>query len=154
MPKYKTHLVGGIITFLLTMIIANYFNYFKRLSWEQIFTYFTLCILGSLFPDIDTKSKIQKWIYYPLFFVIIVAIFTKNWILLSFVSVIAFIPIIANHRGITHKLWFVVLVPLAPLSIFHFNKTFLTYAFSCYLFFVIGAISHLLLDFGPKRLFR
>lgn len=154
MPKYKAHLSGGIITFFLVIIAANYFNYFKNLSWQEIFTYLTLCLLGSLFPDIDTKSKIQKWIYLPLFLGIIISVFSKNWVLLSFMSISGFVPIVANHRGITHRIWFILSVPLLPLLLFHYNTAIFPNPFRCYLFFVMGAISHILLDFGPKRFFK
>ncbi len=154
MPKYKAHLSGGFITFFLVVVIANYFNCFRYLSWQQTFTYLTLCLIGSLFPDIDTKSKIQKWIYYPLFLVIIISVLTKNWTLLSFLSIIAIFPMLVNHRGITHRLWFILLAPAIPLLIFHYNAATFPNAFRGYFFFVMGAVSHILLDFGPKRLFR
>jgi membrane-bound metal-dependent hydrolase YbcI (DUF457 family) len=151
MPKYKVHLCGGAITFFLVLFVLTYLNISNNLFVSCI--YLISCLIGSLFPDIDTKSKIQKYMYYPLFTVIIISMLTKKWILASFISVIALIPILANHRRLTHRLWFVIVIPLSvPILIYHINQKILIETFISYLFFVVGAISHLLLDFGIKRI--
>ncbi|MCK4651060.1 metal-dependent hydrolase [Candidatus Babeliales bacterium] len=163
MPKYKTHLFGGFITFFFVIFIwlniQNYFIHYQhdklKIKWELLLLYFISCLLGSLFPDIDTKSRIQKLLYYPIFIIIVVSILLKNWILVSFLSILALIPILSNHRRLTHKLWFVILIPLSiPILTFHFNKKLLIPSIISSLFFMTGAISHLILDFGPKRFFK
>ena len=157
MPKYKTHLVGGLITFILVIFALQFFisKQIIGISTPNALLYLFFCLLGSLFPDIDTKSRIQKFLYYPLFLVIIVAILLKNWLLLSVLTIIALIPILSNHRQLTHRIWFVVLIPLSiALLILNLNKQFTTLIMNCYFFFVGGAISHLLFDFGPKNLFQ
>jgi len=167
MPKYKTHLAGGFIIFILVVFAMQFFisKQIIRISTPTAILYLFFTLLGSLFPDIDTKSRIQKFLYYPLFLVIIIAILFKNWLLLSVLAVIALIPILSNHRNLTHRIWFVILVPLfAALLVIHsfsegslilnLNKQFTSLTLNCYLFFVAGAISHLLLDFGPRNLFR
>jgi hypothetical protein len=154
MPKYKAHLFGGFIIFIIIVAIITKISQIK-LTIPLSFIFLASCLVGSLFPDIDTKSRIQKWIYLPTFLVIIATIITKNWFLLSLLAVIAFIPILANHRHLTHKLWFVTLVPLTiPLLTLNYNKSLFGTVLTCYLFFVAGALSHIFLDFGPKRFFR
>lgn len=164
MPKYKTHLFGGFITFASIIIIINLvvncsmskaftFNTLK-ISFVQALLYLACCLVGSIFPDIDTKSKAQKLLYYPLFMVLACTILLKKWILSSCLSFIALIPVLANHRHLTHKVWFVVTIPLAiPITIYicSNNPQLLKTTFICYIFFVSGAISHLILDFGPRR---
>jgi len=151
MPKYKTHLCGGFITFCVILFVLIQLKISSNLLVS--FIYLASCLLGSLFPDIDTKSRIQKIVYYPLFVIIIYAIFVQKWALASLISVLAFIPVLANHRRLTHKRWFVITIPLSiPILIYHFNQQFLIESFISYLFFVFGAISHLLLDFGIKRI--
>ena len=154
MPKYKTHLIGGLATFLLISVISYKTQKFN-FTLEQSLLFLPLCLLGSLFPDIDTKSKIQKWLYYLIFFMILTTVLTKKWLALSFFSLIAFIPLLTNHRNLTHKLWFVFLIPLSiPILAFQYNKTLFISALASYVFFASGAFSHLLLDFGPFKLFN
>jgi membrane-bound metal-dependent hydrolase YbcI (DUF457 family) len=158
MPKYKTHLAGGFITFILVVFALQFFISRQALgiSIPNSILYLFFCLLGALFPDIDTKSRIQKLLYYPLFLAIIVAILLKNWLLLSVLAIIAMIPILSNHRHLTHRIWFVILIPfcVTSLIIMNLNKQSNILIMNCYLFFVSGAISHLLLDFGLKNLFR
>ena len=148
MPQYKTHLLGGFIVFIILFIL---------LQSSKIFGNYTfLCLLsaliGSLFPDIDTKSMIQKFIYFFLFIGVGTAIFMQKWQIASFVGVISLIPMIINHRRLTHRIWFIVFMPLAiPIAIFYYNPQLLHPAIASYVFFVGGAISHIWLDFGIRR---
>ncbi|MBD3231770.1 hypothetical protein GF322_03855 [Candidatus Dependentiae bacterium] len=155
MPKYKTHLIGGFVTFILIAFIFIYILKQKdiiEITFSRGIIFLLFCLFGSLFPDIDTKSKVQKYIYYPLFIVIIIAILIKNWLLLSLVSILAFIPILANHRKLTHKVWFLIFIPLLPfIFIAKLNKIHQKELFLFYIFFVAGAFSHIFLDFGPSR---
>ncbi|MBD3272941.1 hypothetical protein GF385_01145 [Candidatus Dependentiae bacterium] len=151
MPKYKTHLSFGFLTFFIVFFILNFIN----ISNNYIFLYLGACLLGSLFPDIDTKSMIQKFFYFFLFFVVIWAIFIKNWQIAAFIGLLALIPMIVNHRKLTHRIWFVIIVPFfIPIIVYHYNKNMLYPAFFSYVFFVCGAVSHIWLDFGIKRSFR
>ncbi len=158
MPNYKTHLTGGFITFILIVFVFTYIlkqQNIIHLSLANATIFMLFCLFGSLFPDIDTKSKIQKYVYYPLFAAIIITILTKNWVFLSILSVLAFIPILVNHRQLTHKTWFVIFVPLLPVILSSsLSKTNSKELFIAYLFFVAGALSHLILDFGFFRVFK
>ncbi len=143
MPKYKTHLFIGFITYLI-MILALKLNIFGK---SHTFLYLAACLLGSLFPDIDTKSMIQKILYFVLFLVMGIAIFAQNWQIAAILGVVSLIPIISNHRGITHRIWFIIVVPLViPIVIFHYNPQLIYPAFISYLFFVSGAMSHIFSD--------
>ena len=112
-------------------------------------------LAGCLFPDIDVKSKGQN-VFYTLLLLILLALlwygYERTFVALSVASVI---PMIVRHRGIFHKLWFIVGAPL-------FMALFLTALYPWYnaliisntLFFIAGAISHLWLDLGLKRMLR
>lgn len=151
MPKYKTHLAGGLVTFFILFLIMHY----TRISNNNILLYLGSCLLGSLFPDIDTKSKIQKILYICLFLSIAFSVFIQEWHIAAVIGLLALIPITVNHRSITHRIWFIVFVPFfIPILVFHYNKNMLHPAFFSYLFFVGGAISHIMLDFGFIRAFR
>lgn len=154
MPKYKTHLFGGFSTFILLIFLGVQLGSFTQISWQQVLIGLFLCLVGSLFPDIDTNSMIQKILYLSLFSAILITLFSKNWALFFLFSTFAIAPIFTKHRGITHRAWFLFILPLVFFLIFSnchakISKLFLIY----YLCFTAGALSHLILDFGVKRAF-
>lgn len=144
MPGYKGHIVGGIGAFAVTLIFITKSytpTHITLLQW------FCVTILGALFPDVDIKSKGQG-IFYKIIFLCLVLFYCKqDWQLFTATSFIAILPVLVRHRGIFHKTWFVIAVPLlfayAGASSFPAYKTmFIINA----LFFVSGALSHLFLD--------
>lgn len=151
MPKYKTHLAGGLITFFIIFLILQYI----KIPITYTFLYLTSCLIGSLFPDIDTKSKIQKILYSCLFIAVLLTVFTQNWHFTALLSLIAFVPLIVNHRKLTHRIWFNIVIPLLiPISTYYYNEKLIEPVFFSYIFFVGGAISHIWLDFGFKGILR
>ncbi len=151
MPQYKTHLMAGFFVFLLIFLLFQSTNFFGHYS----FLYMISCLFGSLFPDIDTKSMIQKFLYFILFTITIVAILSKQWEIASIIGLFSLIPLIVNHRKLTHRIWFVILIPFfIPVVTFYYNKAIIFPIFVSYIFFVLGAISHILLDFGIFKTFK
>ena len=65
MPGYKGHLsvalalYGGLIAFL----------WHTAPSLQTLVVWFIAICAGALFPDIDTKSKGQKYFYWIMFFI-------------------------------------------------------------------------------------
>ena len=152
MPNYKGHLAGGLFFYLIALyfVLAAYsISFATGLEW-LLFT-----LAGALFPDVDIKSKGQKYFYWIVLILGILLLLhnhIQGFIILRFISLV---PVLVRHRGIFHRLWFIVLIPLL-----------ISFALSCYmpgcnrtimfdtLFFIIGAISHLWLDLGLKRMLR
>jgi len=144
--NYKGHILGGIAAFILVAYALKLGNYSFHVV--HLFQWFLFCILGALFPDIDTKSKIQIWLY-RLFFVIylLLLILNQQPNLLIFISILAIIPLIVNHRGIFHRFYFLIGLPLGILGIIYATKPHLFIESSFFtLFFIAGALSHILLD--------
>jgi hypothetical protein len=151
MPKYKTHLLGGLVTFFIIFSILQYI----KVPQKDILIYLSACLIGSIFPDIDTKSKIQKILYSFLFFVSISSIIMKKWQFVAIISIFAFIPMMVNHRRLTHKPWFLIVFPLSiPITVSQYYSQFIHTAIIAYIFFVGGALSHIWLDFGFKGIFK
>ena len=150
MPNYKKHLFAGFITYSSLIFILN-----LNTTIFKLIKLLCCCLFGSLFPDIDTKSKIQK-IFYFCILILYIFLFLKNQNkLITLFSFITLIPIIVNHRGIFHKSWFVILISITPIIItkLFFPKELSDTILSC-LFFICGAISHIALDLGIKKVFR
>lgn len=152
MPGYRHHLTGGAIIFFMTLICI--------LHWcmPTLLTLFEwgLCTLaGSLFPDIDTKSKGQRYFYWILCIVLCVLLIIRCYKAFALVSIVALVPLMVHHRGICHRSWFVIMVPATvALGIATSVPECTRIVMYDALFFILGALSHLWLDLGWRHLLR
>lgn len=151
MPGYKKHLTNGLLTYIIVIFFAAFYIY----SLKFLISGLVSLILGSLFPDIDIKSKGQKVFYIIFLILLMILILADAWQLAAIFSVLTTLPNIVKHRGIFHNIWFnALLVTLFVLiltrafptkkSIFIFNG----------IFFLIGVLSHLISDIGLKNFLR
>ncbi len=60
MPGYKAHMCGGVAAYVLIVCIAGLYALYSSATLAE---WFLSMLVGALFPDIDTKSKIQKIMY-------------------------------------------------------------------------------------------
>jgi hypothetical protein len=153
MPNYKGHLVGGLATYTVLLFLLCRSTNPTLISAMQ---WLVICLLGSLFPDVDTKSKIQK-IFYTSFVLLLFCLISWNKLKLAlFLSLISLSPLVVNHRGIFHKAWFIIAITVAfvffsvEIKLFHSCSEITIPA----LFFTAGALSHIVLDMGIKQLFK
>lgn len=153
MPGYRGHLAGGAVVFGIMCILLrnNCSSFITAAQWLGC------ALAGSLFPDIDIKSKGQKYFYWLILFGLAYLIFLERrrfeW--LAALSVVSVIPMLVRHRGLFHRLWFVILFPLSVwLGISIYFPAFSQPVLFNILFFIAGAISHLWLDMGLRRMMR
>lgn len=154
MPGYQGHLVGGLVASnaLLAALSCTGVVYPTPLGCIE---WFAVGLLGSLFPDIDIKSKGQKIFYWILLFLYLYLFKQRHLMMLGILSIISISPMLVKHRGIYHRWWFVSAMPLTLAFIASYYCPHYTGMIFCdTLFFVAGALSHLMLDFGFKRMFR
>jgi len=151
MPGYKAHLAGGLVVAVPMLYLLRH----QAGSPGMMGVWLGFALAGALFPDIDTTSKGQKWFFRFWLLVLLLLLLFKQYALFIASALLATAPLIVNHRGIFHKSWFLIVVPCCVAAIFAWympeqwkNIFFIT------LFFVVGTLSHLFLDFGPKRMFR
>lgn len=150
MSNYKGHLAGGLFVYLVSLYyIASY----QDVSIGTGLEWLLLCLAGALFPDVDIKSKGQKIFYWILLILATILLIHQRIQALMVLGVIGVIPLLVPHRGVFHRLWFVILVPVlgawVTCSYVPDCTSIIVYDT---LFFVIGAISHLWLDYGFTRL--
>jgi hypothetical protein len=150
MANGSDHIIGGIAT---SMLCAYFLR--AHITSFHTFVFFLACtVAGSLFPDIDIKSKGQK-LFYGLMAPAYIFLFARGQYALCFlVGLCALMPLLSTHRGLFHRWWFVI--SFASLWCFAFARMFPhnanTISFAT-LFFVLGALSHLWLDFGLFKMF-
>lgn len=137
MANYRRHLVAGVVSFGLT------YPMFYHIC--DVIPAFAICVFGSLFPDLDTKSKIQMWTARIMVLTLLGLIRFGEHKLGVIMSAMYMVPICVPHRGLMHELWFLVCVTCAFgvfLTNFADHEAALGYAF----YFFVGICSHLLLD--------
>ncbi len=148
MPNYKGHLSGGCMTFALVLVFVVPYcppSFFSMIEW-LLFT-----LAGSLFPDIDIKSKGQKYFYWIMLLLFVVLALNRQYKHLAIISVLSVIPHLVKHRGMFHRLWFVIAIPLIAWFVIvqQFPNIYTALLINT-IFFIAGAISHLWLDMGIK----
>ena len=143
MPNYKGHLVGGFLAYVL--VLFAYIGYMPSLVTGCEWLLFALA--GALFPDIDIKSKGQKYFYYVVFILFAFLASKGHFQTLTCFSFVAIAPMLTRHRGVFHSTWFVVSVPLiAWMAMSILLPAYTWPLFVNTLFFIAGALSHLFLD--------
>ncbi len=152
MPGYKGHLGGGLVAYAIMLSVASTL---VRPTPLVVVEWAAFCFAGSLFPDVDTNSHGQK-LFARIGLVMFAALLLKKQFeLIAYFSPLLLLPMLVKHRGIFHRLWFIFGFPalLAYLAIQHVPK----YQMAILLdtaFFCAGALSHLWLDYGFRRMFR
>ena len=145
MPNYKSHLVGGALAFTGTLKLT--YSLWNQPTVIQIPVCLAICLLGSLFPDIDVTSKMQRLFYLAAAITLPVTLLYQQWTLFFVITGVAFFITYLRHRTLTHNMWFIISMPaLLLLYLSHQNKAIFNQAFLWYLYFVAGALSHVILD--------
>jgi len=143
MPGYRGHTVGGLAVFGLLRLFLAPLNptFLTSIEW-LLFTLF-----GALFPDVDIKSRGQN-IFYVLLAVAYTGALMMGKVAWSpFFVVAALFPMLLNHRGISHRFWFMILLSIS--FGFCLSRYFPIHAKAAWfnaLFFGVGMLSHLVLD--------
>lgn len=162
MPGYKGHIAGAIV--VNTVYVAtirqvrpeSLADTAQILSQTQmLFALYVISVLGGLWPDVDTNSKGQN-IFIGLAFIADIALIVTGRIeAAAFLGLLAMTPLLGKHRGWTHTVLAMVLVP-APLLIvsYLYRPEILHVAFLVYGAAVAGYFSHLLLDGRIVRWFH
>lgn len=163
MAGYRGHIAGATAFFapylaglLYLFSVDAAYRQFTELELVAFpIALFGLCLMFGLWPDVDTNSKGQN-LFYGLFFLVdVVLIATRHFEEAAYLGLFAILPILGKHRGWTHTLWAMVLIP-SPLLILPY-VFFPERPLSGLPFYgaaVIGYFSHLFMDgliFRSKR---
>ena len=137
-------MAGGSFAFIIYLIILIVFFAYEP-SYD-VLIWFVLCILGSIWPDVDTNSMGQK-LFYGLFIVLdAFFLITGRYKEAAVLGFFALLPVVAKHRGWTHSLSAAFLVP-SPLLVLPLIKPEIPFGgLEYYIPVVIGYLSHLALD--------
>ncbi|EGB13625.1 membrane-bound metal-dependent hydrolase [Pseudodesulfovibrio mercurii] len=147
MPDYRGHLAGGLFFGVMGLVgvILLGWMVFDPLQAAGLLGF---CLLGALFPDVDTNSKGQN-LYYAVFVLVDLGLIIKGlYVWAAWFGLFSMLPAVGTHRGWTHTWWAMALVPLPILVIPLFMQTqgLVQHFAPFYAAFVLGYLSHLILD--------
>lgn len=152
MPRYQTHLWCNTLVYMMVVTFLAHYNLRLPATYIELL----LCSsLGTLFPDIDIKSKGQQISYVILVILLMCLLCGKRCMIAALVGVIALLPLLVTHRSVFHRLWFItgltavvmfILLSLMPL----YHERILVNG----IFFLMGALTHLMLDGGWRMVTR
>lgn len=152
MPGYKGHVVGGLVAYAVMLkLVSIYWQPTALMMIEWLL--FTMA--GCLFPDIDVKSKGQKFSYVLLFLIFVTLLSYGYFELVALLAVGALIPLMSRHRGLFHNIGFISgLVGGAVCAAWYCTSIACRVLIIDALFFMAGVVSHLWLDMGLRRMLR
>lgn len=159
MAGYRGHISTAIIFGVLLVIGLSYTAVAEAMPLEEKvlkgLVVIWLAVVFALFPDIDIKSKGQL-LFYRLFFLLdLVLLLAGRYMEAALLGFLTLLPILSKHRGWTHTVWAMLLVPLPILAgPMYFTKAPTTEGLPFYLGAVAGYMSHLMADgmlFRSKR---
>lgn len=149
MPGYKGHFIGSVLAFLMSTLIASQVIV---LSTLHLGVGFCACVIGGLFPDLDTPSKGRRLLIRLLPLILITAFVLGGFPVLGLMACSMLLPFIVNHRTIFHRCWFLLLcAALLCYSLWGITYCTPSQALLIGFFFFSGALAHLIADYGLGR---
>lgn len=155
MPDFKEHITGGIfiavcgallLTVLTPAVAIKSLNDLGTLALRSL-SLVVACVLGALWPDIDTKSKGQKVFYLIFLAADSYLLFTRRFFAAALLGYMVMLPGIVPHRGWIHSksaaLVFCAPILLLPMLLQH-QVTYVGLPY--FLAALLGYLSHLALD--------
>ena len=130
MGSWKTHLIGGGVAYLAMLQIY-------KIQLGDSLIYLALILFFSMFPDIDTKSKIQKWLSSLFFMLEIFYILTGQYFECALIGIFVTSWLIFPHRKLYHNLLFLLVL---NFTVYYFFGDAIAIAVA------FGWVSHLFLD--------
>lgn len=144
--RYKAHLFGGAVVYAL--VLGLFYGWGGSINLIETVIGGAFCLLGSIFPDIDTKSVMQKLFFRCLFLATVTLLIVyKNitWVVISLL--IGMVPLLVPHRGLFHRWWFVIgLASVIGLGAAITHPMYIELVVVCTGAFCFGTLTHLLLD--------
>lgn len=154
MPGYKGHTIGAAaasiiyVAALTALPIAALQQTSGLLAdWQMVIGVVVVAILFGLWPDIDTNSKGQTIFYSLAFAADILLILGGQFQAAAYFGLLCMVPVLSHHRGWTHSVWAMLLVPTPIVVVpYLYNPDLLATGLLIYGAAVAGFFSHLLLD--------
>jgi len=140
--KFKEHLIGGIVSGILTSIGMYLYTKDIELSIISIL----IVIIMALYPDMDIASKSKRYVSILSSIFLIFLIYNNNIYSYAGYATLIFIllPNLFKHRGLTHTIKFGVFI--SYILYYMINGYYTINVIYVMIPAIIGYITHLILD--------
>jgi membrane-bound metal-dependent hydrolase YbcI (DUF457 family) len=151
MSGYRGHISTAVVFGLVVVVGLSFTSVAAAMPISEkivkAFIIVWLAVIFALFPDIDIKSKGQL-LFYRLFFVLdLILLLSGRFREAALLGFLTLLPILSRHRGWTHTIWAMLLIPLPLLAgPIYFAKAPTAEGLPYYLGAVAGYLSHLMAD--------
>lgn len=144
MSNFHGHIIGGGFAYLLVLMLIGGIHVY----WTKAFAWGACALAGALFPDLDTKSRGQRYFYWLMLVVFIYLVILQRLDLVAIVAILCIVPLLTRHRGLFHQTWFILLCSVVSWVMVYILFPTYSHAFAYnVLFFISGALSHIWLDY-------
>lgn len=148
---YRGHLVGGLMSYVIVIALYSVWHNSFTLSIPGLIA----TLAGSLFPDIDVRSNGQNLFLKILLLVIVLCLFLQASLPLMLLLIFSVLPLVLPHRGLFHDLYFIsALIAIFSGSLIYTMPSSWRMIVSMSFFFLLGVLSHLILDKGMRKTFQ
>lgn len=150
MAMFKGHILGAIIFYAAVVFFFSLGSYglINNISW------FIATLAGALFPDIDISSKGQHLYLKVLALLFFLCLFFQAFVPLVMLLAMVILSVFVPHRSLFHDLRFIMAVTaIVAIGLLFLMPAKTHLIVSSSLFFLLGVLSHLLLDKGIKGTF-
>ncbi len=143
MAGYRTHTTAALL--FCGLLFA--FPFFHALHLYGQLACVGLAVFFGLFPDVDTKSKGQYIFLVSFVLVDIILILREEYKKAAYLGLLVVLPIMSRHRGWTHSIAAMILIPGALyLALLQYSGNppyeMLPYLLAA----LLGYASHLIVD--------
>jgi membrane-bound metal-dependent hydrolase YbcI (DUF457 family) len=146
MPSSRVHLLAGAALFAGAYYGMKKIGLIDHFSWPMQAFLCGITLLGSIFPDIDIASNMQKTFYKSMIVILPVAFFLNRRCFILLVALSGLLQIL-RHRGITHNPAFLIIFPPAiGLALAFQQPAQTTQIVTACILLSLGALSHVVLD--------
>lgn len=143
MAGYKGHIAAS----LLFCGLLYFFPFWEPLPGISKAICVALGVFFGLWPDVDTKSKGQYLFLLAVLVVDIILIYRQDYKRAAYLGLLVILPIMARHRGWTHSLPAMILIPGAIyLMALHYTDQSPYDLLPFFMASLFGYASHLILD--------
>jgi hypothetical protein len=162
MAGFKGHILGGVVVAIPLMITLGVIGIlFGSFAWFEYPIFLGFCLFGAMWPDTDIGSK-SRIITYTIFIILDgVLIYFGLYFEAAIFGLFAMFPAVTKHRGWTHSVFWTLVVGLpllipsfiADVDLFlgkyvrvHTYRNLILFGVPYYGSFVVGALSHIVID--------
>ncbi|MBM3892852.1 metal-dependent hydrolase [Candidatus Dependentiae bacterium] len=155
MPNSRVHLLAGGIVFAGLYCIMKQTSLMTGFGLPQHTFLLGVTLLGSIFPDIDVASNMQKTFYKSMIFILPISFIINRRAFFVLLFLCGLFQVL-RHRGITHNPVFLIVTPLAIAGLVaHQQPGHMNELLTSCIFLSTGALSHVGLDrFKTYLLYR